>query len=218
MELKGKKINFIGDSITQGVGCADKANIYVNRLERDCEFAVARNYGVSGTRIAEQNLGYFGDYHASNFGGSFCARYLKMDDDADIVGVFGGTNDYGHGNVPIGELGDTTPFTFYGACYTLFGGLITKYPNALIFAMTPIHRVGDKVPGQYNGKPLSAYVNAIKKVAEYFAIPVLDLYSMSGIQPDFPIVRERLCPDGLHPNDAGHKLIADRVTGFLRSI
>ena len=32
MELKGKKMNVIGDSITQGVGVKDKKNTFVNRL------------------------------------------------------------------------------------------------------------------------------------------------------------------------------------------
>ena len=30
MELKGKKINFLGDSITEGVGATDPEAMYVN--------------------------------------------------------------------------------------------------------------------------------------------------------------------------------------------
>ncbi len=38
-----------------------------------------------------------------------------MDNDADIIIVFGGTNDFGNGDAPFGEMSDRTPYTFYGA-------------------------------------------------------------------------------------------------------
>ena len=52
MELKGKKINFLGDRITEGVGATDPEAMYVNIVKHDAELAEARNYGISGTRIA----------------------------------------------------------------------------------------------------------------------------------------------------------------------
>ena len=53
---------------------------------------------------------------------------------------------------------------------------------------------------------------------EYYAIPVLDLYAVSGIQPRVSAIRERLMPDGVHPNEAGYARLANRVEGFLRSL
>lgn len=38
-----------------------------------------------------------------------------MDRNCDIVVVYGGVNDYAHGDAPIGTPEDTTPSTFYGA-------------------------------------------------------------------------------------------------------
>ena len=55
MDLKGLKINFLGDSITQGVGTACEAEIYLNRMKESEGLAEARNYGISGTRLAVQN-------------------------------------------------------------------------------------------------------------------------------------------------------------------
>jgi len=140
-----------------------------------------------------------------------------MDEDADVVVVFGGTNDYGHGDAPMGEFCDRTPYTFYGACHLLFEGLIERFPDATIVAMTPLHRLDDHVarPGF---EPLISYVNAIKEVAAYYSVPVLNLWSVSGIQPNVPVLKEKLCPDGLHPNDAGHRLIASRLAGFIGSL
>jgi len=55
-------------------------------------------------------------------------------------------------------------------------------------------------------------------VAAWYAIPVLDLCATSGIQPRVPIIQETYCPDGLHPNDAGHQKIAERLYNFLLSL
>ena len=48
MELKGKKICFLGDSITEGHGVSCKENIYCNILAQKHGFT-ALNYGTGGT-------------------------------------------------------------------------------------------------------------------------------------------------------------------------
>ena len=62
---------------------------------------------------------------------------------------------------------------------------------------------------------LDTYRRIIMEVAELYALPVLDLYATSGIQPKNPVCRERLLPDGLHPSDEGHAIIARRIGHFL---
>lgn len=216
MELKGKKINFLGDSITQGVGVDSPDKIYLNLLKESCELAEARNYGISGSRIARQS-----NYETENLP-AFCDRFNGMDDDADVVVVFGGTNDYGHGDASLGDFTESDENTFYGALHVLMRGLIEKYPTSEIVFMTPIHRCGDKRPSQQNKsstpEPLGTYVEIIKEIAKNYGIPVLDLYSSSGIVPDVEINKVTFCPDGLHPNAEGHKRIASRLEGFLRSL
>ena len=214
MELEGKKINFLGDSITQGVGASDVNKTHFIALMRESlHLAAARNYGISGTRIARQ-LHPEGDPYA---GKDFCARYAGMDDDADIVVVFGGTNDFGHGDAHLGRFTDRGDDTFYGACHTLFAGLCRKYPRATIVVVTPTHRL-DEFAQQKTTEPLVDYVRAEREVAEYYSLPVLDLYAVSGIQPEIPELRELYMPDGLHPSDAGHARIAERLTAFLRAL
>ena len=44
-----------------------------------------------------------------------------------------GTNDFGHGDAPLGSFSDRTPYTFYGACHLLMESLINKYPASTIF-------------------------------------------------------------------------------------
>ena len=217
MELKGKKINFLGDSITAGSGVMDKANLYWNRIARETG-AVTRGYGIGGTRIARQTKPSGYPVHDQDF----IMRVDEMDADADIIVVFGGTNDFGHGDAKLGKMSDRTEYTFYGALHVLCEKLINKYPEALIVFMTPLHRLSEDVKVKEIGIPLETdlegYVEIEKKVAKYYSIPVLDLFSISGLQPKVQALREKFMPDGLHPNDGGHRIIADRLVGFLKTL
>lgn len=220
MNLEGLKINFLGDSITQGVGVSSEDALFHAVLKRETGLKEARNYGISATRFAlqkgtpERPKDDFVDVN------SFCERFDKMDDDADVVVVFGGTNDYGHGDASLGGFTDRTPDTFYGACHCLFSGLIRKYLGKPIVIMTPLHRVGElKNTGTQKSwacGTFKEYVDAIREVAEYYSLPVLDLYATSGLQPEVKEIQEAYIPDGLHPNDEGHKIIARKLKAFLK--
>ena len=63
-----------------------------------------------------------------------------MDPEADAVVVFGGTNDFGHGDAPLGAFGDRTPATFWGALHTLFTRLEERFPGVKIVVATPMRR------------------------------------------------------------------------------
>lgn len=217
MELKGSKINFLGDSITFGHGTSSPEKTFCKLIESKYG-AICRNYGICGTRIARQQ----GEINA-DYSDDFCARAVKMADDADAVVVFGGTNDFGHGDAPLGTMNDRTPDTFYGALHTLYTVLLEKYTEIPIIVITPLHRTNeDNLRGDGN-KPsdvgtLKTYVEIIREVAEYYSLPVLDLFKNSGIQPKVPPIREAYVPDGLHPNDKGHKIIAERIAEFFKAI
>lgn len=218
MELQGKKINFLGDSITQGVGTSAPEYIYHAVLAKEYG-ATARNYGISGTRFARQSTASAN----ASFDQNFCDRVEKMDADADVIVVFGGTNDFGHGDAPIGAPSDREYTTFYGACHQLFSSLIKRYPAAVIAVMTPLHRSNEDNPRGDGFKAgdvgcLIDYVRIIREVAEEYALPVLDLYAFGGIQPKLQEQRALYAPDGLHPNDAGHAIIARKLGKFLETL
>ena len=217
MKLNDKKINFLGDSITEGCGTSGKGHFFSDLIAADTG-ALCRNYGIGGTRIARQQK----PSAEPRWDLDFCSRVDEMDPDADIIVVFGGTNDFGHGDAPFGVLTDSTPDTFYGALNVLYTKLIEKYPGKVIVVMTPLHRRNeDSLRG--SSKPadvavLKTYVDAIRERAEYYSLPLLDLYAMSGLQPNIPVIQEKFMPDQLHPNDAGHRILADRIIGFLESL
>ena len=55
MELKGKSIFFLGDSITEGVGASEYDKSYVP-VFAELSGANVKNYGISGSRIARQRF------------------------------------------------------------------------------------------------------------------------------------------------------------------
>ncbi|MEE0945623.1 MAG: SGNH/GDSL hydrolase family protein [Acutalibacteraceae bacterium] len=218
MELKGAKINFLGDSITEGSGSSCTEKRYTNLIAQKTG-AVCNNYGIGGTRIAEQLKPSDNPIIDKTFGSRVC----EMETDADCIIVFGGTNDFGHGDAPLGSMEDRTTKTFYGALHSLCISLIEKYPTAKIGILTPFHRCNeDNLRGdgskEFDAAPLKTYVEIIREVAEYYSLPVLDLFKCSGLQPKIPIIKEMYMPDGLHPNDRGYELLADKIIKFIETL
>lgn len=214
MELKGKKINFLGDSITEGVGTSCQEKTYHGRLKINAGLDTVRNYGKSGTKIAR--LPVITD---NPFDKDFNLRAPDMDDDADIVVVFGGTNDYGHGTIPLGTMEDRDIHTFYGGMHGLCQLLIQKYIGKTIVFMTPIHRMEEKA-FEWSDKSCDFvyFIRAIREVCEYYSIPVLDLYKESSMHGNMKIWCDKYMPDGLHPNDLGHEIMAHKLQKFLENL
>ena len=216
MELKGTKINFLGDSITEGAGTSSHDKMFTMLIEREYG-AICQNYGIGGTRIARQKTPT-----EEKWDRDFISRVPEMDNDADIVVVFGGTNDFGHGDAPLGTMSDRTPYTFYGALHCLYTALTEKYPDVPVVILTPLHRLNEDSPKGDN-KPapvgtLKEYVNIIREVAEYYSLPVLDLFKESGLQPKIPVIQQKYIPDGLHPNDDGNAILAHKIARFLEML
>lgn len=136
MDLKQKRIFFLGDSITEGVGASCPECGYVSVFEK-LSGAYVKNYGVAGTRIARQTNCTIPEWDENDF----LTRVDNMDDDASVVFVLGGTNDYGHDDAQIGDFNSRSEYTFYGAMHILCNKLINKYPFAQIVFATPLHRV-----------------------------------------------------------------------------
>lgn len=213
MNLENKKVLFLGDSITEGVGTSAPEKSYVS-VFAELSHARVQNYGIGGTRISRQRT----PSENPVWDQDFLSRAAQMDEHADVVVVFGGTNDFGHGDAELGDFHSRSEYTFYGALHLLCQKLLQRYPQAEIVFLTPLHR-GDEqdTTNGYGRKrmPLVRYVDAIIEVAGYYGLPVLDLFRTSGLQPNLPVIRDTYVPDELHPNDAGARKIAQRLMGFL---
>ena len=204
---KGKRIGFLGDSITQ---FAEYVNSYASLTG-----CTAVNYGVSATHMAKSS---------SSDTNAFERRYSSMARNLDMVIVFGGTNDFGHTTTAaFGEFSDGTKsskYTFYAGLHRLFKGLKTRYPNIPVVVMLPIHHGTEIDQKEYiinsdntitegtnatTGKTFREYVNAIREVAAYYSLIVLDAYSYSGLTPmtEIGASNRKFFRDGLHLNEAG---------------
>ena len=206
LKLKGKKVYFLGDSITAGVGVSAYDKSYVSVFAK-LSGAKVENYGISGTRIAKQT-----EKTQEQCDRDFVGRVDEMKENADVVVVFGGTNDFGHGDAEVGDFNSRSEYTFYGAMHSLCMKLLNKYPLAHIVFVTPLHRETEDAKINSRGKavklPLAGYVSIIKEIAAYYGLPVLDLFSESGIQPRIETIKNLYMPDGLHPSDLGAERIA----------
>ena len=224
MELKGKKIAFLGDSITEGVGVSGAECRYENILCKSCELSEIFVNAIAGSRFAYQ-LNPNEDARRQLF---FCGRAFFLPTEADIVVVYGGINDYLNGDAPFGAEGDSGFTTFCGATRFLMNTLRKRFGNKPIVFMMPAHcyykGVRDtETKSRYpdladREKPLTAYIEVIEKTAKEFGIYTLNLYETLGIDANIPEHKEKYTVDGLHFNDEGHKILAARLEEFLRSI
>ena len=133
MKLKNSTILFLGDSITEGVGVSDVSKRFTD-LIAERTGAICINYGVSGSRIAHQHAFDPTQRHDRDF----CMRAEEMQREADCIVIFGGTNDYDHGDAPFGSFSDRTPMTFRGALHTLYTYLTENYVGIPVVVITPL--------------------------------------------------------------------------------
>ena len=149
------------------------------------------------------------------------ARYDLMTDDADVIVVHCGTNDFQYDWTSVGTLTDRTNHTFYGALNNLILGLQEKYPGKPIIFMTPLQRMQDgyNTTASKNsyGYTLNDYRNIILSTCASYGIPVIDTYA-SGPSPYNPEQASWFDSKGTHPNQQGHNMLGKLVAEELREI
>lgn len=226
-QWKGKKVAFLGDSIT------DKQRIGTQKCYWEYLAEMlgieAFSYGINGNQMD----------------GLLKQAQLLLQEhgqETDAIIVFAGTNDFNAG-VPIGKWFEevkrdapmpngkkaertyremnTDTDTFCGRINRLMNYLKTNFPTQQIILLTPLHR-GFAQFGDNNVQPEEAftnskglfvndYVQTIKEAGNVWAVPVIDLNSLSGLYP----MNDSHVPyfhngetDRLHPNAEGHKRMA----------
>lgn len=219
LSLTNKKINILGDSISS------LDYLRPNWCEQISEKTgvTFNNYGVSGTTIA------FNENRENTAGKCFANRVNELTD-GDCTIIMGGTNDV-NSNIPLGEWGDETNTTLYGAINIIITTLLNKFPGKPIIWCAPIQ---DR--NSCKNKPLpdvqetvltassKANVNyplligAIRLKCRQYSIPFINLYDESGINgydTDFIYYRSN---DTVHPSVLGHTRIACQIQNELEKI
>lgn len=237
-QWKGKKVAFLGDSMTQ-------------KWQRDnIPRTVYWEYLTEMLGIEPYVYGISGHQWSHIYG-----QALKLKEEygtqVDAILIFAGTNDYNH-NIPMGnfyrETAKETNFngtnvirkyrihenndsTFCGRINKVMAFLKANYPDQQIIIMTPIHR-GFAAFSEKNVQPeesfsndlglyIEDYVNTLKKAASVWATPLIDLYSISGLYPieDSNVkyfMNEKT--DRLHPNSLGNYRLAKTIQYQLLSL
>ncbi len=214
--MKSLVINFLGDSITEGAGALCSENAFPAVC---CRLAKAKegNYGVGGTRIAKQRVSI-----NNNPDEEFILRARWMGP-CDFLFVFGGTNDFGHGDAELGEMGDKTRWTFYGALDELIRYLLTQKglkKEQICFILPTPRQDEDNPHGDGRSKtwkdfpPLESYREAIRKECDSFGIEYIE--SKLPAPPKGLAGPSDLYMDGLHPNVKGHYLLGVELYEYLK--
>lgn len=241
----GAKMGFMGDSITWGYDGTSLSSTSITpywklltiMLSGTSTGDTLHAYGINGSTIGV------------GVNSPMCNRVTSLDASANLQFIFGGTNDFDIGNMPLGEqfaINDgvrtlnTDKTTFYGGYNSLITTMLSHMPNTTIVIMTPLHRGrtfddGSRTEWQSNnqGLFLNDYVEAIKKIASWFGIPVIDLYNVTPFYPqgetssagskyflgNIPKDRNGNSSwDALHPNQLGHQVIAECIYEELKKI
>jgi len=135
----------------------------------------------------------------------------------DIVLILLGTNDYNAGKT----LGSWTEHSaipsegtignFSSAYALMLHKIKTSLPNARIFCCTILQR-NFSFPEKTNS--VKDYNDVIKKMASIFGCDVIDTYACGISRYN---IGSYSVDGGLHPNAAGHKLVADKIITELIS-
>lgn len=225
---KGRKVAFLGDSITDH---STSATNYWGYLEFDLGIKPLV-YGVNG----HQMLRIKGQ-----------AEKLKKEhgDDVDAIFIFAGTNDY-FADCPLGKWWDhkmepsnwrgskePAPRRYFTLDEKTFRGRVNialdyikdNFPDAQVILMTPIHRgyanfhwqdniQSEETFGNPRGLHIEDYVNVVKEASGIWSVPVIDLYAECGLFPikdSFVKCFKSGTDDRLHPNPEGHRRLAETI-------
>ena len=203
-----KIIDILGDSITYGVGANPSTNRYADKLGEYLNATII-NHGVSGSKISNVS----GDSVPS-----FLDRKDQISSDANIILVFGGTNDYWHKATNLGDPSSTSESEYNGALNILIEYLQTNHPTAAIYFVTPPNQQysGSTCDTDHGHGVLKDFRDATLARCSEHGIPVIDLYGISGM--DIAHNAKHLAQystDGVHPNNAGYDKIARTIAAYL---
>lgn len=209
--LTGYKVACLGDSITAGAGgTIDETGRLIGycdylSLILGCEVV---NLGMGGTTV--------GDYFIEN---AFVNRYGQIPEDADIIILEGGLNDYqvfaqGLWN-GFGDVENREPGTYCGDAYTLYQGLRDAYPNADVFVVTASRSYLETLYQSVEPYRLQDFMDVQRLYAKWMGFQVIDLYGMGFLDCREEAARERWLIDIVHPNAEGHLLLAERIASEL---
>lgn len=215
--LFGVKWCAYGDSLTDSATLASQTTgtkNYVDYVSESLGLKVV-NCGVGGT-------GYMKTENR------FVNRVSTIPEDTELLTVFGSFNDYEYIESSLGVFGDSGTDTIYGCMKSFFDSVFSRCPDIVVGVILPT-KWGYLSPQKDSeaSKKCDLYIKALKEIADYYDLPVLNLYNYSNLRPWDAVFAERYYKDDdgngeantVHPLDSAHKkFIAPKVEAFIKSI
>lgn len=224
--MKKVKIVALGDSITKGVVMNEQNNysvaeqnfIEILRQERDLEIVNFGRFGCTinyGHQVVERHASEIAsaDYTILEYGGNDCDFYWKR-----IAS-----------NPEAEHHPKTSLSSFHESMVSLIGKINSLGSHPIILSLPPINSrsyfdffsrgiddTGRKNILGWMGGDVEAiarwhedYNHALFEIANETNTPILDItHPFENYPSDWHTL---ICPDGIHPNPAGHRLIANSI-------
>lgn len=210
------QINFVGDSITEGVGGAVDANgekiSYVNYVQEELQFGNVINNGLAGRMIAAYTINT-GFSMEENHEGLF-------DRESEIVVFYMGLNDYlAPEEVKNFGVIDYTTGGYRGQLHQWVQRFAADYPNTEFFFVTA-YQTPLPNPTQQNinfdGVPtLNDYMEPQRMLAAQYGYPVIELYGTGFMDMNDALTAENLLADSTHPNDTGYRILGEHIAAEI---
>ena len=214
--LNGKKMLFMGDSISYGSGDGVSpfrtGRAWAGRIA-DWTGAITTNASVGGAKVSYQR----GD---DNWVYSQYVPYTK--EKFDIIVMHGGVNDARHER-PVGTLTEGKEDTkameknrtsYAGGLEWIFYNVSKTNPDAKLFFIAN-HRLDGHSKG--HAKDMSAYFNVAKEACEKWGIIFIDLYNNKELNDKLETTTTKYLPDTLHLNAQGYDIITPYIISALEA-
>lgn len=201
-DFSNKKITFLGDSITYGVGSDTiiegqrKSYIFFLQEVLGCEI---KSFCVPGGCI-----GRYSDFIVPSYT-SF------IPDDTDIVVVMAGFNDFSNFNSNYSDDSNAEG-TFKGEVDYFMTILRNQVPDKPIYFVTMYPNVCEDGA---EGVPLVKFMNYIKEAAGNHDIRVIDLYGEGFMDNHDDTSQLAYFYDVIHPNENGYMLLGYHIASHL---
>jgi lysophospholipase L1-like esterase len=203
----GKKWCCVGDSLTE----------FNSRTSKNYFEYVSEEMGIECVNMGVSGSGY---KHKSDENKAFYQRISNVPVDSDVVTIFGSGNDLNYVPSNIGTAADVGTTTLAGCINTTIDNLYAVLPAVHLGIVAPTPWKSSNPYGA--DTRMTQYVALLKEICERRSIAFLDLYHCSNLRPwddDFlPIAYSKDDGGGVHPDEIGHKLIANRFKVFIESI